>query len=80
MTAGPSKAPRASSKSGNHPAVKAYRAKLESVDENVTSATSKLDRELQEFLNVMKTPVPPKPTEAEAEEKEPDPRRPPRPQ
>jgi len=49
--------------SGEHPAVKTYRAKLESVDRGVTAATSELDRALQEFLTDLKTPVPPKPTE-----------------
>lgn len=51
------KTPKAAS-SGEHPAVQAYRAKLESVDEGVSAATSKLDQALQEFLAALKTPVP----------------------
>lgn len=47
--------------SGEHPAVRAYRAKLDSVDEGVTAATSELDKQLQQFLKDLKTPVPPKP-------------------
>lgn len=45
--------------SGEHPAVKAYRDKLASVDEGSTAATKALDEELQEFLDDMRTPVPP---------------------
>ena len=48
-------------RSGEHPAVQAYRAKLESVERGAAAATSKLDRELDEYLTVLKTPVPPKP-------------------
>lgn len=48
-------------RSGQHPAVQAYRAKLESISNGAAStATSKLDREIDEFLTVLKTPVPPK--------------------
>lgn len=46
---------RASARSGDHPAVKAYRDKLESVDRGSTAAVSALDRELQEFLDDLKT-------------------------
>lgn len=49
-----------SARSGEHPAVQAYRAKLESIDEGATAATCELDRALQEFLTNLKTPVPPK--------------------
>jgi len=44
-----------STRSGEHPAVKAYRDKLESVDRGSTAAVSALDRELQEFLDDLKT-------------------------
>lgn len=56
----PSKQPlkTAPASSGEHPAVRAYRAKLESVDEGASAATSELDRALQEFLTALKTPVP----------------------
>lgn len=52
---------RLSAKSGEHPAVKAYRAKLASVDKGASAAMSDLDRELQEFLDDLKknTPIPP---------------------
>lgn len=50
-----------SARSGEHPAVKAYRDKLESVDKGGDAAVSALDRELQQFLDDLKTPVPPKP-------------------
>jgi hypothetical protein len=49
-----------SAKSGEHPAVQAYRSKLESVSQRVTVATNRLDLELQEFLAGLKTPVPPR--------------------
>jgi hypothetical protein len=52
----PPKAVQASS--GEHPAVQAYRAKLESVDEGASAATTELDKALQEFLTALKTPVP----------------------
>ncbi len=42
-------------RSGEHPAVKAYRDKLESVDKGSTAAVSELDRELQEFLDDLRT-------------------------
>lgn len=42
--------------SGQHPLVKAYRDKLDSVDRGSTEATKALDEELQEFLEDMKTP------------------------
>lgn len=58
-----SKHPSGSARSGEHPAVKAYRAKLVSVDEGSTAATTKLDQELQEFLRDLKTPIPPRPSE-----------------
>ena len=50
-----------SARSGEHPAVRAYRDKLKSVDKGGTAAVRALDRELQEFLDDLKTPVPPKP-------------------
>lgn len=55
----PEKKPKSGrSLSGQHPAVQAYRAKLESVDRNVSEATSELDKTLQEFLTALKTPIP----------------------
>ena len=56
----------AAARSGQHPAVQAYRAKLESVDRGSTDATSELDRELQKFLDDLKTlpPPPPEPSGA----------------
>jgi len=50
--------PKSTRSSGEHPAVQAYRAKLESVDEGASAATNALDKALQEFLGVLKTPVP----------------------
>jgi hypothetical protein len=52
---------RKAARSGEHPIVKAYRAKLDSVAEGTAVATRKLDQALQEFLHDLKTPVPPKP-------------------
>ncbi len=48
-------------KSGQHPAVQAYRKKLESIDKGATAATDELDRALQQFLIDLKTPVPKEP-------------------
>lgn len=53
--------PKRSASSGQHPAVRAYRKKLESIDESATAAVSDLDRRLQEFLDDVKTPVPKEP-------------------
>ena len=47
-------------RSGEHPAVKAYRDKLDSIDKGGNAAMTELDQELQEFLDDLKTPVPPK--------------------
>ena len=55
------KPPTKSSASGQHPAVKAYRAKLDSVDKGCDEATSELDRKLEEYLSELKTPLPEKP-------------------
>jgi hypothetical protein len=52
---------KSSGASGKHPAVKAYRAKLDSVDKGATAATCKLDRMLEEYLHELKTPLPEKP-------------------
>lgn len=46
--------------SGQHPVVKAYRAKLESIADGAAVATSELDRQIEEFLAGLKTPVPPR--------------------
>lgn len=56
---------RRQGKSGEHPAVQAYRAKLESIDEGITAAKADLDRKLEEFMHDMKTPVPTVPPEPE---------------
>ena len=45
-------------KSGEHPSVQKYRAKIESIDEGATTATNKLDQMLEEFLIDLRTPVP----------------------
>lgn len=57
----PSKRVPKAAASGEHPAVQAYRAKLKSLDESTEAATTKLDKELEEFLVALRTPVPPKP-------------------
>lgn len=44
-------------KSGEHPAVKEYREKLESIADN--PAPSELDHKLAEYLESVKTPIPP---------------------
>lgn len=46
--------------SGQHPVVQAYRAKLDSIEESAVTATSDLDRRLEEFLTELKTPAPPR--------------------
>jgi hypothetical protein len=63
MTGIASKPPlkQSSGASGQHPAVKAYRAKLDSVERRATSATNKLDQMLEEYLSELKTPLPEKP-------------------
>ena len=57
----PSKRPSKPARSGEHPAVKAYRAKLQSLDESTEAPINKLDQALEEFLSDLRTPVPPKP-------------------
>lgn len=52
----PSSKKRASAKSGQHPAVQAYRAKLESIESGASEAISKLDHEFDAFLSDLKTP------------------------
>ena len=54
----PPPAPR--TKSGQHPAVQAFRAKLESIADG-DEKRAELDHELEEFLKDLKTPLPPKP-------------------
>lgn len=49
---------RSSTRSGEHRAVKVYREKLDSVAEKGAKAVDELDRELQEFLDDLRTPVP----------------------
>lgn len=49
---------REAAKSGQHPAVQEYRAKLESIEEGAGGAASKLDQDLEEFRAKLKTPVP----------------------
>lgn len=53
--------PKKTTTSGQHPAVREYRRKLESIDEGAANATTELDRKLDEFLTKLKTPIPPKP-------------------
>ncbi|HSY21512.1 MAG TPA: hypothetical protein VK841_05330 [Polyangiaceae bacterium] len=47
--------------SGHHPAVTAYRNKLESIVEGVEERGAGLDAELAEYLEKLRTPVPPAP-------------------
>jgi len=54
--------------SGQHPAVKAYRAKLDSIDKGACAATNKLDKMLEEYLSELKTPLPEKPIKTRAGE------------
>jgi len=56
---------RRSARSGQHPAVKAYRAKLDSISEGATAAKKSLDDKLEEFLHDLTTPVPTIPPEPE---------------
>lgn len=51
--------------SGEHPAVKAYRAKLISVEDGTGGACASLDKALADYLNELKTPVPSGPPEPE---------------
>ena len=48
-------------KSGPHPAVKAYRDKLQSVSDAVNPELDKLNAELDDFLSEVRTPLPPPP-------------------
>jgi hypothetical protein len=61
MTIRSERPPRSAHSSGEHPAVRAYRAKLDSVAEGAAKAKSKLDHELQQFLTDLRTPVPSEP-------------------
>ena len=54
---GPVEPPR--TKSGQHPAVVAFRAKLESITEGEMTKFDELDQKLAEYLESVKTPVPP---------------------
>lgn len=55
---------RPAARSGEHPAVKAYRSKLDSVGEKGDAAVSALDRDLEEFLKDLQSrPPPPPPAE-----------------
>ena len=49
--------PSKTAQSGQHPAVKVYRAKLDSVAEGATVAMNELDRSLREFIQDLKTPA-----------------------
>jgi hypothetical protein len=44
------------SPSGQHPAVREYRRKLDSIDNGVSAAQTELDRKLSEYLDDLKTP------------------------
>lgn len=55
---GPSGPPPKPTRSGMHPAVREYRAKLDSIDQKLTAKTDELDRLLSEFLVDLKTPIP----------------------
>lgn len=57
----PSKRPMRTTKSGEHRAVEAYRNKLESIAGVTVDVTEQLDRDLDDFLNSVRTPVPPAP-------------------
>jgi len=61
MTARLERPPRSARPSGEHPDVRAYRAKLDSVAEGAAKAKSKLDQALQRFLTDLRTPVPSEP-------------------
>jgi hypothetical protein len=49
--------------SGEHPAVKAFRAKLDSVADHEVEDLKAIDRDLAAYLADVKTPIPPKPGE-----------------
>jgi hypothetical protein len=51
--------PPAMTKSGTHPAVVAMRNKLQSITEGEASAVQDLDAKLEQYLQEVKTPVPP---------------------
>jgi hypothetical protein len=46
--------------SGQHPAVIDYRKKLESIADGVMEESARVDRVLEEYLQQIRTPVPPK--------------------
>jgi len=64
-TESPPKTPKPprSGRSGEHPAVRAYRAKLESIAEGAAAPLGELDRALRQFLEDVRgnTPLPSKP-------------------
>jgi len=49
--------------SGDHPAVIAYREKLRSLSEHTSSEVTELDKQLQEYLDEIRSPPPPPPCE-----------------
>lgn len=58
--------------SGQHPAVQAYREKLESVNEHQVEDLTALDTELQAFLESVRTiPPPPEPDDEPEAKKDP---------
>lgn len=55
------KAPPRPTKSGSHPAVKAYRDKLRSIVDGIAEAAEQLGADTSEMLESIRTPAPPKP-------------------
>ena len=49
--------------SGEHPAVQAYRDKVESIVDGQEAEADALNRELANYLESVRTPVPPPPSE-----------------
>lgn len=49
------------SESGEHPAVKGYREKLESIAESTTPQVDELNQKLANYLEEVRTPTPPRP-------------------
>jgi hypothetical protein len=56
----PTRPPRPT-KSGAHPAVKAYRAKLESMVDGIVHDAERLGQDASDMLESVRTPPPPKP-------------------
>lgn len=61
MSQGPATKRPSRSESGEHPAVKDFRDKLESIADSTGPQVDDLNRKLADYLEEVRTPVPPSP-------------------